>query len=98
MKYKLKKDLPFAKAGTEARYFYGVSQNHVDYNEVTQTVDIYQKNEGDLILWKDWIEEVKPREWILEITKDSHYIRPPDATGKLYDSNSEVIKVREVIE
>ena len=100
MKYILKKDLPFAKAGAEVVFndkslCFEVksdrwSSDSGDYKFVGHS------NKSSLI--KDgWIEEVKPREWIIEVTKEQQYIRPADAKGRLYSSGSEIIKVREVI-
>ena len=63
MKYKLKKDLPFAKAGAEVT---------IKFSEAfTQAFDekrtLWLKNENVLreLLLMDWIEEVKPREFYI---------------------------------
>jgi len=97
VKYRLKKDLPFAKAGAMLKNNNcvidedGKNRYLSNWNEEIEACTKRLLNDG-------WIEEVKPREWIIEVTKEQQYIRPADAKGRLYSSGSEIIKVREVIE
>ena len=111
MKYILKKDLPFAKAGTELEIIRNEGRKRwiIPYDKQWATLDwqkvgpkrfgCYKFELTDTIALRNdgWIEEVKPREWIIEVTKEQQYIRPADAKGRLYSSGSEIIKVREVI-
>lgn len=92
MKYRLKKDLPFAKAGTE-----------VDFNKIDNI--IYSKTTNDLCSGNreyidDWIEEVKPREFMINIDNQTicnAYYAYPTERCKGLDLKG-YIKVREVIE
>ena len=103
MKYKLKKDLPFAKAGTEVRYFYGTSVEHINYNREINAVDIHIPMKDVIQSYFDegWIEEVKPREWRVIIGKYGEakgiYLNELIA-GDEVSSSDTTIKVREVIE
>jgi len=102
MKYILKKDLLFMKIGE----IIGVNVNGwigVHLQRLTdggKYIDC-NKEDFDLLLSEGWIEEVKPREWILEITPEQEYIRARnengEINGRLFSSGSELIKVREVI-
>ena len=98
MKYKLKRDLPFAKAGTEVKLVN--EKKAIEYNGYQ--CDIYDLRDG-------WIEEVKPREWYEVETRkpdgtwNSHsHLRyyneqsARDATCRC-EVNARFIKVREVI-
>ena len=103
MKYILKKDLLFMKIGE----IIGVNVNGwigVHLQRLTdggKYIDC-NKEDFDLLLSEGWIEEVKPREWILEITPEQEYIRARnengEINGRLFSSGSELIKVREVID
>ena len=110
MKYKLKKDLPFAKAGMNVRFsleveqhpkFYLCSQDVTDFNSYWIT---FEGDRDDLkgLIDEGWLEEIKPREWILEIDialngEVSHAVRPANAKGRMLHKDSELVKVREVI-
>ncbi len=63
-KYRLKKDLPFAKAGDEVEIINGEpiffkDGFHCDYSSI------------DDLLADGWIEEIKPREFLLHFTDDT---------------------------
>ncbi len=86
MKYRLKKDLPFAKAGTEIKF----QESGLDGQNITYEVD--PKN--GLRIWiadvcplikQGWIEEVKPREVYVEFFKD---------TDKISDSSFDLTNLR----
>ena len=69
MKYRLKKDLPFAKAGAEVRLVQGLAGD----NNICYAIDVYpfwcpKKN------FNEWIEEVKPREGWLAEDNDGGYV------------------------
>jgi len=102
MKYKLKRDLPFAKAGSVILY----SENRKEFDgslgSVSDMMSV-ETNKGYLSQWveigaKDnllsegWIEEVKPREYYI-------YDCPECVTAyrEQWESGS-LIKVREVME
>ena len=95
MKYKLKKDLPFAKAGTEI----GIEKDQTSTKDailIRAGGEIYAIPRDDMGLW---IEKVEPREWDLYIDKVTG--RPCNCTMCLLmprDPDSEKIRVREVIE
>jgi len=103
MKYKLKKDLPFAQAGEQARCFYGSSVFSITYRMDSVDFNLTSEEYIDKLIRDGWIEEVKPREWVLEIDTSlcgevSHAVRPANAKGRMLHKDSEIIKVREVIE
>ena len=100
MKYRLKKDLPFAKAGTTV-----VVGGHTQYISVDgltigdNSNQSRRPNISDLIV-TGWIEEVKAREFELGLDKDGCVT----ATSKeccipIHVGNicKEIIKVREVL-
>lgn len=85
-KYILKKDLPFAKAGTEVKLVN--EKKAIEYNGYQ--CDIYDLRDG-------WIEEIKPREFLVFLNKEGFPIDiflPDLAPERALD---EVIKVREVL-
>lgn len=55
-KYKLKKDLPFAKKGTKVRLFFGATNPSVFFNRELQVVDFNASTELTYSQW-EWIEE-----------------------------------------
>lgn len=98
MKYRLKKDLPFAKAGTEITL-------HRD-NLYYPYFSLERKGDGSLHIWcqgwhtyDSWIEEVEPKEWWLIPNTlpafEPYAIKGADADISGYKG---VIKVREVLE
>ena len=105
MEYKLKCDLPLAKAGTPINFFGNGSSDKINI-EVTK--------DGTLKIWitditriNEWVEEVKPREWYeiiygVELLVDRRFQSVREAEiyleGIAKPSNAEIIKVREVIE
>lgn len=63
--YKLKKDLPFAKAGTKLDEFvHSTEGNHAFIGIGTYRCQIPEKNVVD------WVEEIKPRRFVLLIKDD----------------------------
>ena len=107
-KYRLKKDLPFAKAGAEVR-FDNKTFNFEAYSEEFngQWFPFAPSMQTDLIS-RGWIEEVKPREfWVLKnhrglsahydkkMAEDCNWEDRTDKSGLV--TFSEIIKVREVI-
>lgn len=92
MRYRLKKDLPFAKAG--------------------EVIDLV--NDGKSIQYRGfqcdikgfegtWIEEVKPREFILVLDCSGNYVAHFPTTYTVHEvvnrfaTSHQIIKVREVI-
>ena len=71
MKYKLKKDLPFAKAGMDVQFSLEVEEHPKLYlcsQDVTDFSSYWITFEGDRddlkgLINEGWIIEVKPREW-----------------------------------
>lgn len=108
MKYKLLKDLPFAKAGEEVLSNEPPAKRIKDDTIKTfirvATNNIYGLTEFDIPTdtFYDWIEEVKPREFYVEIRKndgvatDVYEGEMPDSLNMIDRYN--YIKVREVIE
>ena len=104
MNYILKKDLPFAKAGTiiDLSPSEGcIPMAIYDFRDLpgseASNVNI-SKEYLDELISEGWIEPIKPREWTLEVTPEQTYIRILPIRQKLFSSGSEIIKVREVIE
>ena len=110
MKYRLKKDLPFADAGTEV-WIDNTWTAWIDANVYAPNYGVTEFETRKVMLGKSstlvaegWIEEVKPREWWLEVTPEQVYVRVInlDMLGnpreKLFSSGSELVKVREVID
>ena len=95
MKYKLKRDLPLAKAGTKVRKAGGVKCIPIT---VWPHGAVVSDEYFDQLISEGWIEPIKPREWTLEVTPEQTYIRILPIRQKLFSSGSEIIKVREVIE
>ena len=90
MKYRLKKDLPFAKAGVEVNYI------PYDYNE-----QFGIEKDGYMFIapideMAGWIEPVEPREWVIPLSIISstweQYLNI-----KVSPEDDKMIKVREVI-
>ena len=99
-KYRLKKDLPFAKAGatvsfTETQIIIQMDNScHKHY---------YGRNDLAYLLSEGWIEEVRPRTYKLGLNKDGTFAFIWDFEGNGYDAQrqypaAEIIIVREVIE
>lgn len=90
MRYRLKKELPFAKAGDEI---------HIGECIYTDDMEAWAIGErGDLkkLIEDGWIEEVKPREWWV----GEQVLMNEDITNTNYDPPEGIkyIKVLEVIE
>lgn len=107
MKYRLKKDLPFAKAGDLIYNYEGNlfnSEGNFDCfvrvdKAIFPAVYLYPKNNMAFIgdkrdLMGEWIEEAKPREWDISIING---IIPTWYTTDA-DAKIEKIKVREVLD
>ena len=103
MKYRLKRDLPFAEAGDRVFALMGELSDKSYYVYVESRVSSIQKTVklgllGDL-LREDWLEEVKPREWKVAVSSSGDIY-------SFYDKNIvecreiriEIIKVRELLE
>ena len=97
MKHRLKKDLPFAKAGEEIKVnddcdIWTVRPLNIEID--CPLCDIPKETRDE------WIEEVKPREFYVELYKDS--LKPSDVSDNINylreDARFTIIKVREVIE
>ena len=86
MKYKLKKDLPFAEAGVEVKLVN--EKRAIEYNGYQ--CDIYDLRNG-------WIEEVKPREWYIVNHTLSHRTVEDSVSHICKEKGCQVTKVREVI-
>ena len=105
MKYKLKKDLPFGKAGMDVQFsleveqhpkLYLCSQDVTDFNSYWIT---FEGDRDDLkgLITDGWIEEVKPREWYISETVVRDYGRERKESFFKHD-RSDLVKVREVTE
>ena len=103
MKYKLKRDLPFAKAGEEV---FEDDTNFYIEAEVGIIWCFAEIKDKQKLIFEGWIEEVKPREWWeIERTDVSFhyddrfrsYEDAEDVRNSTY-KNSRIIKVQEVME
>ena len=105
MKYILKKDLLFMKIGE----IIGVNVNGwigVHLQRLTdggKYIDC-NKEDFDLLLSEGWIEEVKPREWIIYVDNKGNYVSLCENLNRIVLQNPDrshnwdkLIKVREVI-
>ena len=98
-KYKLKKDLPFYDKGTVIDEAYRNSETQECRIRIGAH-DILMPYNGLF----DWIEEVKPREFFIEITPDNYLVGVNDASGCKFlptpysPIKTKTIKVREVLE
>jgi len=107
MKYKLKRDLPFAEAGTKVTSNDGgelVRDDYYAYVVNRSTGGIAQLGLVKKLISEGWIE-VKPREWWVITSSRSgtmacdDYKKACDLADELLgNQNTEIIKVREVIE
>ena len=104
MKYRLKKDLPFAKIGAEVEFHI-----YCDYNPQITHRDgkliFYIKTEEEIkqLISEDFIEEVKPREFYLlddeELDERIFYHNMDEVKRDVADwAVKDLIKVIEVIE
>lgn len=99
MKYVLKKELPFAVSGTELH-----TEETLKAGTKVYVLGETFSNQKEYILLGylttllhfGWVEEVKPREFMLVLVngKPYDYSRPP----RISIDKTETIKVREVIE
>lgn len=110
MKYRLKKDLPFAKAGTEI-WVDNLWDGWIDAKVYAPTLMTNEYRWEKIMLGKisaleaeGWIEEVKPREFWVELKQDSYGNWKVNDVSEnkdwLHEENTlyKSIKVREVIE
>lgn len=120
-KYRLKKDLPFAKAGTEVKIddkffvikkddFYLVGLKLCRAAQENILVDLIIGHIDDLptLISEGWIEEVKPREWWMNIypkNTQRSYLHPTrelaihgKTAGSGVRGDVETIRVQEVME
>ena len=104
-KYRLLKDLPFAKAGAEVGVELAISVRGKD-NFLTW---IGNPKDLELLIDEGWIEEVKPREWYeverlmpngIWAYESNRYDTEEDAISDYSGDKTKlrVIKVREVLE
>lgn len=105
MKYRLKKDLPFAKAGTRV---WGYLENpflRKGMQVFVKSTDCKQGNHPDdrgliyigiydELIVGGWIEEVKPREWYVALYGLGEFIV---GYKNKFESDKELIKVQEVL-
>ncbi len=95
MQYVLKKDLPYANAGTEIE---------VEVNLSTSGITVFADpkikcNSIHTLLEDGWIEEIKPREVLVGEFKDNkHRYIINDCEISVQPDNVEVFKAREVID
>ena len=105
MKYRLKKDLPFAKAGDNAVEI----ENHSLNSEfIVSYRDANHKHYSCVIPANNahlWIEEIKPREFLLHFTDDTfsgidEKMTPKSAHELWHNAmaSNKTILVREVLE
>ena len=107
MKYKLKKDLPFAKAGQTIAFT--PSLLHITTLGIRKNY-LFDRDDLNELIKDGWIEEIKPREsWTI---KDNNYeflnqtylygsyseAERAFSLHKLSSPRYEIIKVREVLE
>ena len=96
-KYILKKDLPFAKAGTEVRIYTDLESEIDSIDILDNRVEISNMSDKQL-LNEGWIEEVKPREFYINKTKSGElfaYYKEENAID--VGGSTETIKVVECI-
>ena len=99
MKYILKKDFLFAKAGKEVRIFYGASQSSILFNTDISTIDLHISSSAEIYLLKEgWIEEVKLKEFYIIIHKDDNITMEDKIPERCELHNCRIIKVREIVE
>ena len=100
MKYRLKKDLPFAKAGDK------IFQDEINLKYyVNNNMGLfYVGSDINQLLSEGWIEEVKPREFYIEIRKsdgvatDVYELIDASHNSANMIERYDYIKVREVVE
>lgn len=100
MKYKLKINLPFAKAGTEVKLLNSTlpHPNITFEMENNDVLKIWYQDKQKL-LEEGWIEEVKSREFYIEVDNLGHpqTVQRKDTIIN-HSADYELIKVREVTE
>ncbi len=96
MEYKLKKDLPFAKAGTRVdEILHRRGNNTLSFIRIGDCKCYLDANKAHIF---DWIEEVKPREWWLGVNDVDDTSFPVIDRKDIGNGYDEYIKVTEVIE
>ena len=99
MKYKLKRDLPFAKAGKEV--FEDDASFYIEA-EVGIIWCFAEIKDRHKLISEGWIEEVKPREWVINIGDDGAAIFKDGKMlfkfGRVDTPVIEKIKVRECLD
>lgn len=96
MKYKLKKDLPFAKAGAEVR-----KDDYLDSDSQTCFACGVYRFWVHKDVMGEWLEEVKPREfWIADYYNYQGKVFYSKESAELSSNSNlkEVIKVREELQ
>ncbi len=97
MTYKLKRDLPFAKAGAEV--FTDDVGVYIMYEEkdYSEAVMLDYNLDLDGLIKDGWIEEVKPREWWIVDCSEPAWLFTKDQMEIKKENGCKFIKVREVI-
>ena len=108
MKYILKKDFLFTKAGKEVRIFIGSSQSSILFNTATSTIDLFISASAETLLVEEgWIEKVKPKKWyelrnnnLNALYSEKHFLTEEQAIAyaHLRYSDYKIVKVSEVLE
>ena len=101
MKYRLKKDLPFAKAGDEVEVKGGevIVHDRNQFGNHAISIGQYWTLLGD---WVEDVEEVKPREFKLQLDSSGFVVGILDdhdifANGNSFNNIKEVIKVERLL-
>ena len=106
-KYRLAKDLPFAKAGAEVGYSASrifVQRGETRLEACIDALDFLGPNpeiiqkELQRLIDEGWIEEVKPREFYIVFDKNSKILGAIDDQRTTFLGAHRFIKVREVLE
>ena len=108
MKYRLKKDLPFAKAGNDIQIIEMADDSkclQINYDACFNTsgnLNYYRFPLTDAVALREdgWIEEIKPREWWVNLygVGEGGIFKTKEAADTVASSGrKEVIKVREII-
>ena len=102
-KYRLKKDLPFAKAGVEIEIGCNNNYDELINSRKDKKPAIYLKGQVSLqnLLNDGWVEEIKPREWYIGVCDTYESLHDDYESAKKWgqtikSQNQEIIKVREV--
>ena len=108
IEYQTARDLPFTKAGSEVNLMSKgcVPVSIFDFRGITGSVPNVDvaKDHLDYLISEGWIEPIKPREWWVNMHKDSgnnYFCNTKDEAIRTMwgvPEHNHIIKVREVIE